>query len=185
MLFRIFTVLAVVALGISTWILSSPAHRPGLGPQAAQADLPGYYLKNAVLTDYDAAGAPTIQIEAERIDQIAHTPEVTLFNVRVDYRAPNGQNWVLFGERAHVRPGGKVVDVAGNVRLLGESSGQSPAAVVHTESLSYDVADAVASTALDVRIDFGAQTLSGHGLVANLKERTMRLESKVNGRFQP
>ena len=28
MLFRIFTVLAVIALAISTWILSSPGHRP-------------------------------------------------------------------------------------------------------------------------------------------------------------
>lgn len=185
MLFRIFTVLAVVALGISTWILSSPAHRPRLDLQAAQADLPGYYLKNAVLTDYDAAGAPTIQIEAERIDQIAHTPEVTLSNVRVDYRSPNGQSWVMFGDSARVRPGGKVVDVAGNVRLLGESSGNSPPPVVHTDALSYDVPDAIASTDRDVRIDFGTRSLSGHGLVANFKERTIRLESKVNGRFQP
>jgi LPS export ABC transporter protein LptC len=184
-LFRIFTVLAVVALGIATWFLSSPAHRPGQSLQAGAADLPGYYLEHAVLTDYDAAGAPTIKIEAERIDQIDHTPEVALFSVRVDYRAPNGQNWVLFGDRAHVRPGGKVVDVAGNVRLLGEGSGKAPAAVVHTDSLSYDVPDAVASTEQEVRIDFGAQTLSGHGLVANLKERTMRLESRVYGRFQP
>ena len=31
----------------------------------------------------------------------------------------------------------------------------------------------------------GSHTLTAHGLSANLKERTMRLESKVNGRFQP
>jgi lipopolysaccharide export system protein LptC len=185
MLFRIFTVLAVVALGISTWILSSPAHRPRLDLQASQSELPGYYLKNAVLTDYDAAGLPTIRIEAQRIEQIDHTPAVTLFEVRVNYRAPNGQNWVLFGDHAHVRPGGKVVDVDGNVRLQGERSGNSPAAVVHTDVLSYDVADAVASTDHDVRIDFGAQTLSAHGLVVDLKERTMHLSSRVYGRFQP
>jgi lipopolysaccharide export system protein LptC len=184
-LFRIFTVLAVVALGISTWILSSPAHRPRQGPQASQAELPGYYLKNAVLTDYDAAGLPTIRIEAQRIEQIAHTPAVTLFDVRVNYRASNGQNWVLFGDQAQVRPGGKIVDVAGNVRLQGERSGTSPAAVVHTDSLSYDVTDAVATTDHDVHIDFGAQRLSAHGLVVDLKERTMRLTSRVYGRFQP
>jgi LPS export ABC transporter protein LptC len=185
MVFRIFTVLAVLALAVSTWILSSPAHRPQTSSNAGRPDLPGYYLKNTVLTDYDAAGVPTLRIEAERIDQIANTPEVVLANVRVNYLSQGGQNWVMFGDAAHVEPGGTVVDVSGNVRLQGEGADHSPGAVVRTDALTYDVTDGVASTKSDVRIEFGAHTLTAHGLIANLKERTMRLESKVNGRFQP
>jgi LPS export ABC transporter protein LptC len=185
MFFRIFTVLAVIALGVSTWIVSTPAHRPQTQINAKQADLPGYYLKNAVLTDYDLAGDPTIRIEAERIDQIDHGNEVALYNVRVVYQAPNGQSWVMVGDMAHVQPGGKVVDVTGNVRLQGEATGHEGAAVVHTDILRYDVPDALVSTKSDVRIDFAQHTLTAHGLDANLKERTMRLESKVNGRFHP
>jgi LPS export ABC transporter protein LptC len=185
MLFRVFTVLAVVALGISTWILSSPARRPQRQIAAKQADLPGYYLKNAVLTDYDLAGDPSIRIEAERIDQIAHGNEVALHNVRVVYQAPNGQSWVMVGDVAHIQPGGKVVDVTGNVRLQSEATGREGAAVVHTDALSYNVPDSVASTKSDVRIDYAEHTLTARGLIANLKERTMRLESKVNGRFHP
>jgi len=185
MLFRVFTVLAVMALCVSTWILSSPARRPQTQNNAKQADLPGYYLKNAVLTDYDLAGDPSIRIEAERIDQIAHGNEVALYNVRVVYQVPNGQSWVMVGDVAHVQPGGKVVDVSGNVRLQGEATGREGAAVVHTDTLSYDVPDAVVSTKSDVRIDFADHTLTARGLNANLKERTMRLESKVNGRFHP
>jgi LPS export ABC transporter protein LptC len=185
MLFRFFTVLAVVALCVSTWILSSPARRPQTEINAKQADLPGYYLKNAVLTDYDLAGDPNIRIEAERIDQIAHGNEVALYNVRVVYQVPNGQSWVMVGDVAHVQPGGKVVDVSGNVRLQGEATGREGAAVVHTDTLSYNVPDAVVSTKSEVRIDFAEHTLTAHGLNANLKERTMRLESKVNGRFHP
>ena len=56
---------------------------------------------------------------------------------------------------------------------------------MHTDTLSYDVPNAIASTQSDVRIDFGPHTLTARGLIANLKDRTMRLESKVNGRFQP
>lgn len=185
MLFRIFTALAVMALAISTWILSSPAHRPKSAPSGAQSDLPGYYLKNAVLTDFDVNGAPSIRIDAERIDQIAHSPEVALSNVRVDYQTPSGQNWVMFGDVAHVQPGGKVVDVSGNVRLQNEVTGKTPAAIIRTDALSYNVPESIATSKDDVRIDFGAHTLTAHGLIANLKERTMRLESKVNGRFQP
>jgi LPS export ABC transporter protein LptC len=185
MLFRVFTVLAVVALGISTWILTSPVRKPHAKVDAKQAELPGYYLKNAVLTDYDLAGNPSVRIEAERIDQIAHGNEVALYNVRVAYQAPNGQAWVMVGDVGHVEPGGKVVDVTGNVRLQGEAAGRDGAAVIHTDALSYDVPDAIASTQSDVRIDFAEHTLTARGMHANLKERTLRLESKVNGRFHP
>jgi LPS export ABC transporter protein LptC len=185
MLFRVFTVLAVIALAVSTWIVSSPARRPHAPVDAKEADLPGYYLKNAVLTDYDLAGDPSIRIEAERIDQIAHGNEVALFNVKVDYQAPNGQSWVMVGDVAHVQPGGKVVDVSGNVRLQGDGTGHEGTAVIRTDTLSYNVPDAVASTKSDVRVEFGAHTLTARGLIANLKERTLRLESKVNGRFHP
>ncbi len=91
----------------------------------------------------------------------------------------------MFGDVAHVEPGGKIIDVTGNVRLEGQSTDHAGTAVVRTDALTYDVPEAIATTKSDVRIDFGAHTLTARGLVANLKERTMRLESKVNGRFQP
>ena len=183
MLFRLFTVLAVVALAVSTWILSSPTHRLTLTPNGSSNATPGYYLKNAVLTDYDENGNVSIHLEADRIDQIDHGSEVALSNVRVDYKAPNGQNWVLFGDFARVEPGGKNIDVRGNVRLQGDGTAHAGTAIVRTDTLSYDVPDAIASTKSDVRIEFGAHTLTARGLEANLKERTMHLESKVNGRF--
>jgi lipopolysaccharide export system protein LptC len=185
MAFRIFTLLAVVALLVSTWILSSPARRPA-GPAAgSQAALPGYYLKDAVLTDYDANGAVSVRIHADRIDQVDHGTEAMLYNVRVDYQSSQGQTWVLLGDTGHVEAGGKIVDVAGNVRLEEQGTEHAGTAVLHTDTLRYDVPDAIATTQSDVRIDFGVHALTARGLVANLKERTMRLESRVNGRFQP
>jgi LPS export ABC transporter protein LptC len=185
MLFRFFTILAVVALIIITWFQSSPSRRPQAQVSAKQADLPGYFLKNAVLTDYDLAGNPGIRIEAERIDQIDHGNEVALYNVRVNYQNPGGQSWVMVGDVAHVQPGGKIIDVNGNVRLQGESSPTDDTAIVRTDAMTYNVPDSIASTKSDVRIDFGGHTLTARGLVANLKDRTIRLESKVNGRFHP
>ena len=183
MLFRLFTVLAVVALAVSTWILSSPAHRPKPVAKSDLLDAPGYYLKDATLTDFDAAGTPTIHLRAERIDQIAHSSEVALSKVRVDYQAPNAQNWVLTGDFGRVEQGGTVIDVRGNVLLQGVSTAHAGTAIIHTDQLNYNVPQAIASTKSDVRVDFGAQTLSARGLIANLKERTIRLESRVNGRF--
>jgi len=184
MLFRVFTILAVLALAVSTWILSSPGHRPKLTASGPKGELPGYYLKNAVLTEFDAAGMPTIRLEADRMDQIDHGTEVALASVRVRYQAPGGQNWTLVGDVGHVRPGGTIIDVAGNVRLQGDATARTGSAVMLTDALTYDVPESMVTTKSDVRIEFGNDTLNGRGLVANLKERTIRLESKVNGRFQ-
>jgi LPS export ABC transporter protein LptC len=184
-LFRFITVFAMIALCAITWILSSPTRGPQTSAGAKQAQLPGYYLKNAVLTDYDLAGDPSVRIEAERIDQIAHGNEVALYNVRVLYQAMNGQAWTMVGDTAHVEPGGKVIDVKGNVRLQGDPTSGDASAVIHTDTLQYNVPEAVASTKDDVRIEFQKHTLTAHGLIANFKEHTLRLESKVNGRFHP
>ncbi len=184
MLFRIFTVVAVLALAVSTWILSSPGRRPLAAQNAGTAELPGYYLKNAVMVDYDEAGRPSIRLEADRIDQIDHGTEVALAHVRVHYETPAGQKWVMTGDTAHVEPGGKIIDVAGNVRLSSDGTGRVGTTVVRTDALTYNVPEAVVTTEDDVRIDFGTASLNAHGLTANLKERTMHLEQKVNGRFQ-
>jgi LPS export ABC transporter protein LptC len=184
MLFRLFTLLAVIALVLSTWILTSPGHRPALTSSTEGAALPGYYLKTAVLTDYDEAGYPGIRLDAGRIDQVDHGDEVVLSDVHVHYQAPNDQNWVITGDRGRVEPGGKVVDLSGNVILHGEGTGQAGIAIVHTETLRYDVADSIVTTQDDVRVEFGVHTLSARGMRANLKDRTLHLDSKVNGRFE-
>lgn len=185
MAFRLFTLLAILALGISTWIVSSPSRRPTQRPPGTGQSLPGYYLKNAILTEFDAAGDASIRIHADRIDQVDHGPEIALTNVRVDYQAPGGEAWVLLGDTGRVETGGKIVDVAGNVKLSEVSTDRAYPAILHTDTLRYDVANGIASTQSDVRIDFGLHALTARGLIANLKERTMRLESRVNGRFHP
>jgi LPS export ABC transporter protein LptC len=184
MLFRIFTIFAVIVLAVGTWMISNPGRSPNESA-SRPADSPGYYLKSAILTDYDAAGSPSVRIAAQRIDQIGHGNEVALVNVQIDYRAPNAQDWLMFGDIAHVDRGGTVVTMEGNVRLQGTDPEHPGTAVIRTDELSYDVPSGVASTRSDVHVEFERNTLNARGLVANLKERTVRLESRVNGRFRP
>ncbi len=185
MRFRLFTLLAVLALALSAWFLSSPTRMPGAGSAARRAENPGYFLKDGVLTEYDVNGNPSVRIAARRIDQIPHSDEIELHDIRVDYQAPGGEAWVMVGDRARVRPGGTVVDVSGNVELQGADSNRAGAPVIRTDTLTYDVTRSVASTDGDVRIDFLLHTLTARGLVANLREHTIRLESRINGRFHP
>jgi LPS export ABC transporter protein LptC len=185
MRFRLFTLLALLGLALSTWFLSAPLRTPGAGGSARRVENPGYFLKDAVMTEYDVNGNPNIRIAARRIDQIPRSEEVELHDIRVDYQAPGGTAWTMVGDLAHVRPGGTMVDLSGNVELHGADSNRHDSPAVHTETLTYDVAQSIASTSADVRIDFLQHTLTAHGLVANLRARTIRLESRVNGRFHP
>ncbi len=181
--FRVFTVVAVIALAISTWILSTPGRLRQSAQTARRIPHPGYYLTNAVLTDYGIDGAPSVRIQAARIDEVGRGTEVALHDIHVNYTAPGGESWVMSGQRAQIEPDGKAVDVQGDVQLRGVDPNRPGTAIIRSDRMRYDVAEAVASTPDDVQIEFGGESLSARGLVANLQRRTVRLESNVNGRF--
>jgi LPS export ABC transporter protein LptC len=183
--FRLLSLIAVLALAISSWFLSPPGRMPGAATTAPRAASPGYYLKDGVLTEYDANGDPSVRIAAKRIDQVEHGDEVLLHDIRVDYQAPDGSQWVMLGDLAHVRPGGNIVDLSGNVEMQGSEHARIGAPIIRTDALSYDVSRSVASTDGEVRIDYLLHTLTARGLVANLREHTVKLESRVNGLFHP
>ena len=185
MLLRIFTLCSLAALAIGTWVLSTQGRSSKSGNPALVDSMPGYYLKGTVMTDYDTLGAASIKIAAERIQQVAQSTEVEFLNVRLDYQSPTGQTWVMVGDKARVQAGGKRVDVSGNVQLQGLDQGREGPATVRTDTISYDVDSAEVHTDADVKILFGPQTLMAHGLLARLKDQTMRLKSRVNGHFTP
>lgn len=185
MLLRVLTVLALLALAIGTWMLSNQSRTQRSTGPALQNRLPGYFMKDAVMTDYSLTGDPAVRIAAGRIEQIDHTNDVALLGVRLDYQADDGQQWVLVGDRAHVRDAGRVVDLDGHVQLQGLDGQQPGPAVVTTDHAAYDVPASEIRTSSEVHMSFGAHTLSAQGLVARLKERSIRLESRVYGRFIP
>jgi LPS export ABC transporter protein LptC len=185
MALRLFALLGLLALAIGSWFLTDTGRDGGPKPNTRAAAKLGYFLKGTVLTDYGADGAPAVRIAAERIDQVPGADDVELHNVRLDYAAGGDRLWIMVGERARVQEGGQQIDVDGNVRLQGLERGREGPAVIRTDQLHYDVPNAVAHTDGDVRIEFSRHTLTARGLTARLNERSMRLESRVNGRFNP
>jgi LPS export ABC transporter protein LptC len=84
-----------------------------------------------------------------------------------------------------VPPGSKTLNLAGNVRIVGQPVPDMQAAVIYTERLTIDTETNVASTRDRVDIEWGTRRLSTMGLVADLKAERLRLESAVHGRFPP
>lgn len=185
MIWRIFLVCALVMVAAVS--LFNVERRPADDATTARSEppQPGYYMRGARIIETDRDGVPIYRVEAERIrqdpaDQSIHLEELTLI-----YRVPEARDWTLTAARGLVPPGSKTVNLAGDVRIVGQPAPELQPAVVRTERLTLDTVSNVASTRDRVDIEWGSRRLSTMGLVADLKAERLQLESAVHGRFVP
>lgn len=156
-------------------------------PLAEEPDVmrPGYFLTGVDLEEFGADGKLRIGLQSISANEEPSSGVVRLSEVAVDYHAPTGRVWHLTSDSARVPPGGRVVDFEGDVRLVGQPGEDPRAAQLHTARLSLDTVGEVADTKSPVELVFGTQRMRATGMRANLKSGTLRLESDVNGRFEP
>jgi LPS export ABC transporter protein LptC len=146
---------------------------------------PGYYLTGVDLEEFGADGKLRIGLQSISANEDPQSGVVRLSDVAVDYHSPDGQLWHLTSEQARVPPGGRVIEFEGDVRLAG-SPGEDPrAAQLYTARLSLDTVGEVAETKSPVELALAAHRVRALGMRADLKAGTLRLESDVNGRFEP
>ena len=146
---------------------------------------PGYFLTGVDLEEFGVDGSLRIGLQSISANEEPSTGVVRLSEVAVDYHAPTGRLWHLTSDAARVPPGGRVVDFEGDVRLAGQPGEDSRSAQLYTPRLSLDTVGEVADTKAPVELVFGTHRLHALGMHADLKSGTLRLESDVNGHFNP
>jgi LPS export ABC transporter protein LptC len=151
----------------------------------AATDQPGYVLTGATITDTADDGVPRMRIEAVRIEQIPADNSVELSTLNLIYRPAEERDWLVTADHGVVPQASKIVRLDGNVRIRGVVAEGTPEAVIETPSLEFDTERSTARTDEDVRVVMGTRTLTAHGLYADLKQRHLRLESRVHGQFNP
>lgn len=145
----------------------------------------GYYLRDATLTEFNESGGVRVRVSARLATENPSLQTVDLETVSVDYFPEPSQHWRLTSDRGHLPPEQDRVELSGNVVMTGEREGAAGPAVVRSDELTLEVEERIARTAGPVTLSLGRHGVSATGLVANLKAETLRLESGVNGRFQP
>jgi LPS export ABC transporter protein LptC len=158
---------------------SSEARRESVAP----TDQPGYFLTGATITETAADGSPRMRIQAARIEQIPADNSVELATLQLTYSTPGDHDWLVTADHGFVPEAAKIVRLAGNVRIRGALAGTSPEAVIETSTLEFDTESSTARTDDDVRIVMDTRMLTAQGLEADLKQRHLRLESRVHGQF--
>ncbi|HMN45339.1 MAG TPA: LPS export ABC transporter periplasmic protein LptC [Povalibacter sp.] len=143
---------------------------------------PAYYLKDAIVTETETSGAPSLRLIAKRIEQQPTDNSIELQTVRVDYLKVPDKRWYLSAQRGLVPPDSHVIQFLGNVELRPTDG---PATTfLRTEELSVDPEKNLAyTTTSPVAIRFGTYAMRVKRFEANLKTEKVRMES-VNGRSE-
>jgi LPS export ABC transporter protein LptC len=145
--------------------------------------LPGYYFKNAVITETLPSGEPHIRLTARTIQQNSSDDSIVLTNMSADYLGKAGQRWALWADRGLVPSNTRTLELSGDVVLRELDTRNAP--VVRTEYLLVDTVLNTASTSAAVRIDVAEHSVDAKGLEADLESGNVKLKADIHGQFNP
>ncbi len=177
------TLLIVAVIAVVLVAASVLMERPDELLDTAAPEQPGYYLRDAVVTDTDASGAPRMRLHAAGIRQNQSDDSITAERVTLDYQSAPDAQWLLTADNSHVPAASRTITFSGNV-LVRPASEQTAAVTMRTETLTIDTLENLASTPGPVVIEMHQSRLSGTGLKADLKQQQVRIESQVHGQFR-
>jgi LPS export ABC transporter protein LptC len=172
----------LAALVVSYGVFTGQSRDDSLATGADRPQ-PGYYLRDAVITDTQADGSPAVRLAARRIEQNPADDSISLEDVDVDYLALEDRSWRLTADSGSVPGGSTTITFSGNVVLEGRDQPQS--AVIRTDTLSVDTRKSIASTQAPVSIEIAGHQVHARGMRADLETNRVELESDVHGRFAP
>lgn len=182
MIYRIFAVLAVVVVIVGSVML---AREQGEEPTPATVQRSGwdegYSARNATLVETGPDGEPLYTLEAATIRQQPNEQQVQLSQVRMKFRDANGRPWTASAVHGELGRDSEVVELSDNVRLSGTSPDTQRPAEITTQRLSYDTRTQIAKTREAVTLRWPGCRLDAIGMVADLKEHQVQLESSVHG----
>lgn len=145
--------------------------------------VPGYAARDAELIETGADGRPMYTLNANLIRQRPNDQRVQLDVVRMSYRTTDGNEWKVRADSGQIREDGSHIELFGNVQVDGLLPDSKEPAQIHTSILTLDTKAEIVRTKAPVVLKWGAQQLEATGLEANLKTRSVKLESRVHGFF--
>jgi LPS export ABC transporter protein LptC len=184
MIYRLAAIAAVLALIVGMVLLTAP--RPESVARAATGQPlhdPGYSAQQARLVQTGVDGRPIYTLDAAQIQQLPDRGLVELQQVRLGFRDAEGNQWTARAARGELAQGSGLVQLEGDVHVIGTLPGSGEATEITSEHLAFDTNAQVVTTQAPVTIVMSGRELQSRGLVANLKERHVHLKSEVHGSF--
>ncbi len=175
----------LLALATLSGLLALRAERDA--PPAASRSAPlgvGYYLRDATLSGIGDDGKLRYRISATAVNQVMADGSVALEEVALDYGRGSDLPWNVRAEAGRIPPGGKIIELTGNVVAVTRDSDHPPA-TIRTDYLEFDPDTSIAATDKEVTIDYAGSTVHAIGMRALLREDRLELLAAVKGRYVP
>jgi LPS export ABC transporter protein LptC len=183
MIYRSLGLVALAALIVAVVVLSGPQREGSPRSAAGPPHDPGYAARQAHLIQTGADGKPVYVLDAAQIQQQPDRGSVDLQQVQLGFRDGTGNRWTARADRGELAQDSGVVQLAGNVRVNGLVPDSGQPAEISSEHLAFDTRSQIVSTHDPVTLLMSGRQLHAQGMVANLKERHVQLESDVHGSF--
>lgn len=185
MIYRAGAILAFVVLLIGVVVLTG-GEREGAAPVTVEGPPPdlGYSAKKARMVQTGADGKPIYTLDAAQVQQQPNQGLVNLQQVVLGFRDASGGDWTARADRGELAQNSGIVKLDGAVHVSGVLPGTTEQAEMTTESLAFDTNEQVVATRDPVTLVMTGRKLNAQGMVANLKEHRVQLESAVHGSFQ-
>jgi lipopolysaccharide export system protein LptC len=184
---KIVIALLIAAIIAGSFLIGQQGGAPqdaATGEQTAEPD-PGYAARDAEVIETGADGRELYRLNAELIRQDPKSGVVELESIAMNYRTETQALWNVKAQRGKVLQEGDVIELDGKVRVTGPMPDTSRTIQLETERLTFETrADRILTDA-PVLMSWTGQRMAAVGLDANLKDETVQLKSRVNGRFIP
>jgi LPS export ABC transporter protein LptC len=181
----VIALLIVAIIAGSFFIGQQGAPQDTATADAARDPDPGYAARDAEVIETGADGRELYRLNAELIRQDPESGVVELESIAMNYRTDAQALWNVKAQRGTVLQEGDVIELDGKVRVTGPMPDTSRTIQLETERMTFETRTERISTDAPVLMSWTGQRLAAVGLAANLKDETVQLKSRVNGRFVP
>lgn len=186
MTYRVLGLMALLALIAGVVLFSEPQRSPALATAVGRtAHDPGYSALNAQLVQTGPDGKPLYTLDAAQMREQPGNDTVMFDQVQMGFRDSSGGQWTARAQRGELGQETGVVQLEGDVHVVGTLPHSQQPAEISAEHLAFDTRAQVVTTRDPVTFNVGGHQLEGTGLVASLKDHRVQLESAVHGTFPP
>ena len=186
MTYRLIAILAFGALLVGVVVISG-GERQGAVPVAVEEAPPdpGYSARKAHLIQTGPDGSPTYTLDADEVQQQPRSGLIDMSQVVMGFKDSSGDRWTARGDHGQLEQNTGIVKLEGAVRVSGVVPGTEDPAEITTEHASFDTNTQIVDSRDPVTLLMTGRKLNATGLVLNLKERQLQLESSVHGTYHP
>jgi LPS export ABC transporter protein LptC len=186
LIYRLLILFGLVLAGVAVWLTLESGQRP----VTTQANRPagpdqGYSATDAAVIETGADGLPLYTLQAHRVQQDPGSDVINLTTVHITFRDTSGGQWQGRADQASTRQDSAQIDLRGAINIAGTFAHSDQPIHFLTDTLHVDTRSDTIQTRSAITLDWSGRQLSARGMVANLKDDHIRLESQVHGQFAP